>query len=235
MKKLFTYLSVTFEYELIREKRTHMMIQVKPDRSVVVTAPLDTKDEKIDAFLQRKLRWILKHRRHFEKFKPEIPKEYISGEIFRYLGQEYQLLVQGATDKECVFLQGDKLVVSSWRPQSSLYTRKLLDAWYGQEGARVFAEQLQLCAMRFKLPHVPKLAIRSMTSRHGSYSPRTKRVCLNLKLIKLDLALIDYIIIHELCHITCHGHNQDFYDLLESYLPDWKRLERNLRDSALSG
>lgn len=232
MTKQFKYLTISFEYELIREKRGSLIIQVKPDQSVIVTAPLETKDEKINDFIQHKLRWILKHRRHFAKLKPTVPKEYVSGESFRYLGKEYSLLVQDATDRERVFLQDNKLMVYSWRPQSSLYTRKLLDAWYSQEAARVFAEQLRLCAARFNLPSVPNLAIRNMTSRHGSYAPRTRRVCLNLKLIKLDLTLIDYIIIHELCHITCHGHNQDFYDLLESYLPEWKRLEIALRTSS---
>jgi hypothetical protein len=235
MTKQFTYLNISFDYDLVLEKRRTMVIEVKPDQSVIVKAPPDVKDDKIQEFIQHKILWILKHRRRYAKFRPAARREYVDGEIFRYLGKGYQLQVQDARGDERVCVQENRLEVFSRRPQSRLYTRNLLDTWYQKEAARVFAEQLRAGAARFNLPDVPNLAIRRMTSRLGSYSTKTHRVCLSFDLIKVDLQLIDYVVIHELCHITHHAHNNDFYDLLSSYLPEWERLETELERSLLSG
>lgn len=235
MTKQFTYLNISFDYDLLLEKRRTMIIEVKRDQSVIVKAPLHVKEDKIQEFIQHKILWILKHRRHYAKFKAAVPREYADGEVFRYLGRDYELQVQDAEGDERVCMQDNKLTVFSRRPYSRLYTRNLLDAWYKREAARVFTEQLRAGAARFNLPEVPKLAIRKMTSRLGSYSTQTHRVCLSFDLIKVDLKLIDYVVIHELCHITHHAHNRDFYDLLSGYLPEWERLETELEHSLLSG
>ena len=232
--KQFTYLNITFDYDLVLEKRRTMVIEVKPDQSVIVKVPQDVKEDKIKEFILHKIRWILKHRRRYATLKPAVPKEYVSGETFRYLGHNYKLLVQTASVNERICVQDDRLMVFSRRPHSQIYTRKLLKAWYKKEAARIFAEQLNQCAERFKLSKLPALAIRKMTSRLGSYSTRTNRVCLNINLIKVSKTLIDYVVIHELCHITHHSHNRDFYDLLSSYLPEWESLETDLEYALLS-
>ena len=72
-----------------------------------------------------------------------------------------------------------------------------------------------------------------LRSRLGSYSPKTHRICLNLELIKVEKKHIDYVIIHEICHITHLAHNKDFYDLLTRYLPEWKQLETELESYLL--
>ena len=234
MTKTFTHLSVTFDYHLILEKRRTMVIAIKPDLSVIVKAPLHAEEEKIEDFLRHKLRWILKHRRYYAQFKPALPKEYVNGESFRYLGQSYALSVQGVAGSEEVAVQEGLLTVFSRRPHSPLYTAKLLQSWYAQEAAHIFAERLQICAERFVPDNLPALAIRTMKSRLGSYSTRTHRVCLSADLIKVDLKYIDYVIIHELCHITHLSHNKNFYHLLSRCLPEWKQLEAELESSLLS-
>ncbi|MDA3923268.1 MAG: SprT family zinc-dependent metalloprotease [Kiritimatiellae bacterium] len=235
MLKQFTYNNIAFDYHLIQEKRRTMVIEVQPDQAVIVKAPLHIEEGKIQAFLQLKLRWILKNQRRYAHFKPMVPKQYTNGETFRYLGNDYILQVQDVAYNERVNIIGDKLTVFSRRPHSTLYTKKMINTWYEREADRVFEERFKLCAIRFKLSNLPRLTIRRMKSRLGSYSTSTHRVCLTLDLIKVSLAQIDYIIIHELCHITHHGHGKDFYDLLSNYLPEWEKLEAELESSLLQG
>jgi predicted metal-dependent hydrolase len=231
MQKRFTYEQVAFDYDLTLEARKTLAITVHPDQSVRVKAPLHATEEKVNGFLQRKFRWVLKHQRYFARFKPRARKEYISGETFRYLGRNYKLLIRKAEEQERVSLQQGTLTVFSLFPQNRLHTKKLLDAWYAGKARQHFAERLDHCTAQFSLKNRPGLVIRSMTRRWGSYSRKTGRICLNLALIKASRHQIDYVLTHELCHITHTAHDKAFYRLLSSHLPEWKKVKTELEQS----
>jgi hypothetical protein len=235
MIQQFTYEDIVFDYHLILENRRTIAIHVHPDQSVRVKAPLRAKPDKIHSFIQSKIRWVLKHRLYFAKVRTQTSKEYISGESFSYLGQSYKLQVRHTTTEERVMRQAGTLTVYSFLKIHRARTRKLLDQWYAEQARAVFQERLRVCAARFGLEELPTLAIRRMTSRWGSYSSGTYRICLNLELIKAPRKYIDYILIHELCHITHGAHNKAFYKLLSSHLPEWKTLKSQLESSLNPG
>jgi len=208
MLKQFTYEQIAFDYHLTLEKRRTIAIHVYPDQSVTVKAPLRAKEHKIHGFIQSKVRWVLKHQLHFANFRPLPPKAYISGENFRYLGKNYKLRVRHTAKEERVVLQEGTLTVFSFLTAHRARTRMLLDNWYAEQAWEIFQRRLRVCSALFFLKQPPDLAIRRMTSRWGSYSSRTHRICLNLDLIKTSRKHIDYILIHELCHITHGAHNK---------------------------
>lgn len=74
----------------------------------------------------------------------------------------------------------------------------------------------------------PKLSIKVMRSRWGSYSKHTHRIHLNLALIQLEEKLIDYVIVHELCHLIEQNHSSRFYMLMSKFLPNWHELRTEL-------
>lgn len=76
----------------------------------------------------------------------------------------------------------------------------------------------------------PALVLRYMTSRWGSYSRKTHRICLNYSLFKYSPAAIDYVIVHELCHMVYFNHGKDFYGLVRQILPDWKNSAREFKN-----
>jgi predicted metal-dependent hydrolase len=233
-QKRFTYEQIAFDYRLTLETRKTLAIHLFPDQSVHVKAPLHASESKITGFLQRKIRWILKHQRYFAQFKPRIPKEYVSGETFRYLGRNYKLLIRKAEGQERVSLQHGVLTVFSMSPQDRAHTRLLLEAWYLEKARQLFTERLACCLNRFPQLNLPKLGIRRLARRWGSYSRRTHRIGLNLELIKASRPQIDYVLIHELCHTTHRAHDKAFYSLLSSHLPEWKNIKRELECSLLS-
>lgn len=75
---------------------------------------------------------------------------------------------------------------------------------------------------------LPKLSIKVMRSRWGSYSKHTHRIHLNLALIQLEEKLIDYVIVHELCHLIEQNHSSRFYALMSNFLPNWHELRTEL-------
>lgn len=73
-----------------------------------------------------------------------------------------------------------------------------------------------------------KLAFRNMKSRWGSCQPSTGRICLNTRLALYPPACLEYVVVHELCHLIVRGHSKDFYALLDQALPDWRQARSRL-------
>ncbi len=234
MEKRFTYENIAFDYFLILEKRKTIAATVYPNQSVVVKAPQEAQEKRINDFLVRKFRWILKQQRYFSSFKPRTQKQYVSGESFRYLGRTYKMLVRQTNDEPRVSLQHGTLTVYSGAPKNRLITKKLLEDWYAIKVQLVFHERLEACFELFKYDELPSLGIRKLKKRWGSYLHQTNRIILNQDLIQASKAQIDYVIIHELCHVTHNQHNKAFYALQKSKLPNWEKLKTELELRLLS-
>ena len=228
MERTFDYRNVRFAYRLAIQKRKNIGVAVYPDGSVVVKAPRWTPGTHIEDFLRDKAAWVLKQKQTFAQHPPPKPKQYVSGEAFYYRGLRCILQVEGAAGAEGVALEGGRLQVFSEAPANPDRVAGLLSGWYRTEAERVFRERLEHCFGLFDYPVMPALSIRDARSRWGSYSRRTHRVMLNLKLIHRATRLLDYVAVHELCHIRCPGHDRSFYALQESVLPNWRALKKEL-------
>jgi predicted metal-dependent hydrolase len=82
------------------------------------------------------------------------------------------------------------------------------------------------------MPEMPTLTVRKMTRRWGSCT-KSGTVALNIDLIKVPLTFIDYVIVHELCHLKVHNHSPAFYRLLFRSMPDWKQRKERLDSFAI--
>lgn len=74
-----------------------------------------------------------------------------------------------------------------------------------------------------------KLAYRNMKSRWGSCQPATGRICINIRLATYPPECLEYVVVHELCHLLVRGHGPDFYQLMSSVMPDWKQRRAKLK------
>lgn len=74
-----------------------------------------------------------------------------------------------------------------------------------------------------------KIAYRNMKTRWGSCQPSTGRICINVRLALYPPECLEYVVVHELCHLLVRGHGPDFYALMDRYMPDWKRRRARLR------
>ena len=232
-ERRFEYKNVSFDFYLLLENRKTVSATVFPTQALVVKAPLEASDDRIHDFLRRKFRWVLRKQRYFAQFKVHPEKRYVSGETFRYRGRSYKLLIRKSAQPERVSLQHGTMTVFTRLPEKRSRTRALMDAWYREKAQKVFSEQLAACMKLFDCRETPSLMIKRMTRRWGSYAHKTHKVILNQELIKASTRYIDYVIIHELCHMTHKKHNSAFYRLLESNLPQWKKLKTELELSLL--
>ena len=107
--------------------------------------------------------------------------------------------------------------------------KHLLNSWYRQQCLRVFSERIEAWYPRFERYAIqrPRVFIRQMRSQWGSCTESGK-MTLNLKLIQVPRQFIDYVIVHELCHLIEHNHSTAFYALLTRIMPDWKGQREKL-------
>ena len=215
-------------YELYYTDRKTLGIKVYPDTSVKVFAPIDTDLPIIEQHLKAKRKWIEKQQRSFQTYLPKTPpRQYIGGEAFLYLGKQYMLKIEPSTAEEVKLYQG-RLVVKTFNPEAT-HIKKLLQQWYIARATilfnKLFEEQFYLFK-RFGLEK-PILQIKKMEKRWGSCTPQQK-IILNPELIKAPIVCINYVILHELCHLVHHNHSKAFYRLLENFMPDWQKYKQLL-------
>ena len=77
--------------------------------------------------------------------------------------------------------------------------------------------------------HAQKLAYRNMSSRWGSCQPSTGRICINVRLALYPFECLEYVVVHELCHLLVPGHGAEFYELMDRVMPDWKNRRAKLK------
>lgn len=234
-KHIVTYGEREIPVLLRKKPRKKLRIVVKPDLSVSAEAPDRFSEEEIHKAIQSKARWIVKQLDSLEKFHPiPTPHRYVSGETFVYLGRQYRLrVVEG--DAMPAKLRGRFLNVSAPNKNDHATVQKSVDAWYRNRADDVFHRYLGNCMEIAKRHGIeePTLAIREMRTRWGSCSA-SGRVTLNLKLIQAPVHCVEYVIMHELCHLTHHNHSPAFFRLLTRCMPDWEKRKSLLSKVAIA-
>ena len=210
-------------------KRRYLSVSVHPDCSVTASAPVGCPKEEVLTQLGSRRTWIAKQRRYFKTFHP-LPevKRFVSGETHLYLGRQYRLKVGCSRDVE-VKLVGRFLNVSVPEPEEPQSVRTALDAWYRAHAEPIFRERMARCLETTPSLQglVPTLRIRRMPRRWGSCS-RRGTITLSTELIKTPLHCIEYVIMHELCHLRVYDHSQAFFRLLNRCMPDWETRKSQL-------
>ncbi|EKD65070.1 MAG: zinc metalloprotease [uncultured bacterium] len=224
--KTFKYGKYSYEYYLVEQDRKTVALTVQPSLNIILKCPIEYETEKIERFLKRKWLWLEKQVQYFKKYKKKIEKkEYISGESFLYLGRQYKLLVKQSRKEEVKLEKGRILLFTT--KSISVSNKKLLDQWFEERTKKVFESRLKEMMEKFDYDFVPKLMIRKMSKRWGSCLS-SKKIALNPFLIRASKDCIDYIIIHELCHIRYKNHDKNFFKFQESIIPNWKEVKEKL-------
>jgi predicted metal-dependent hydrolase len=225
------YGTTAIEYHLTYAERKTLGISVLPDLTVEVKAPLETEFDAVEARVRQRASWILRQQRELMRYLPRTPeRQYVSGETHRYLGRQYRLKVVEA-EREWVKLSRGYLQVSTASKRDTARVRELLEEWYCRQARRVFHERLDAVYPRVQRLGIayPELVIRRLQARWGSCSPNGT-ITLNLTLIQTPKSCIDYVILHELCHLKENNHSRAFYQLLDYVLPDWESRRTKLNE-----
>lgn len=226
MKEAIQFGSIIIDFRLEYSARKSLGITVTPEMEVLVKAPADTPIEMIKEKIIKRAPWIIKQQSYFLNFLPKTPqRKYISGETHLYLGRQYRLQIQ-IGNEESVKLKGKFIeIVTSEKSKA----KNLLIDWYLQHARtklHLIAEPLIDKFRKYKV-EPSSIVLREMPTRWGSCTPKGK-IILNPELIKAPIGCIEYVIIHELCHLVHHDHTQKFVDLQTKEMKDWEKWKMKL-------
>ena len=218
------------EYTLTYAARKTLAIHVHPDRSVTVKAPAGSDFAAVEGFLRKRAPWILRKQAEFAALPPkQPPRRYVSGESFWHLGRHYRLkVIEG--EREWVKLTRGYLEVTTPNKANTAYVQAQVEVWLRRQAQRHFHERVVALLPRFKPLALaePELAVRAMKSRWGSCTGKGK-IMLNLHLMRAPRPCIDYVVVHELCHLVEHNHGKGFYALMDRVMPEWRKRREELK------
>lgn len=218
------------EFKVIYSKRRTLGISVLPDSSVIVRVPYRTSEKTISRLVQEKSRWIIKHRDNYRsQDHNKLTRSYIDGEKFLFRGIEYVLLIE-KSKKPYVRFNGSTIELGLEKTDDAKAIKKLLYKGYKDEAIVILPMIFSTMIKRHENQAFKPtgLVIRTMKRRWGSCSNRGK-ITLSTELIKLPDLYIEYVIIHELCHLRHHNHGTGYYKLLSELFPEWRSVRKELR------
>jgi predicted metal-dependent hydrolase len=219
------------EFKIIYSRRRTLSISILPDATVIVRAPYRASLKTITNVVQEKADWIIKHLENYRNREhKKLNGNFTNGGKQLFRGREYELQVIESL-KNYVRVNYEMIEIGVADTNDSITIKKLLYTVYKSEAARVFPEMMNeaLNIHSNQMFRPTGLVIRSMKSRWGSCSKKGI-ITLSTELIKLPDIFIQYVIVHELCHLKHHNHGKDYYLLLTELFPEWKRVRKELRN-----
>lgn len=193
-----------------RQKNTY--IRVKEDLNIYVTTNYFTTNDDI-------LKLIENNKTSISRMITRQEKKQQSEKEFTYLGKKYNLVLINSKE---ITLGLETILYNNFES---------LHKWLVKQANSIFLEELNKMYNIFpiNIPY-PSLTIRKMKTRWGVCNTKTKRVTLNLELIKKDLKYLDYVIVHELAHLVYPNHQQEFWSLVGQVIPNYKELRKELNN-----
>ncbi|MEX2684497.1 MAG: M48 family metallopeptidase [Candidatus Sigynarchaeota archaeon] len=226
-----------FEYTITRTSRRTIGITIRTDGSIIVRVPRNVVQRQVDDVLAQKKSWIQKKLESMqarERSRPK-PPGFKEGDVIPYLGQPLRIAIcNGSGKMSRVEATGASLVVCIQQDPSNPIklqelVREAVIEWYKAQARSILPPRVEALKARLRVQPA-RITIKDQRTRWGSCSSKGN-VNLNWRLVLCPLHVLDYVIIHELCHLKIHSHSTTFWKLVASLVPDYKECKQWLDSS----
>ncbi len=212
---------------LVRSRRRSLSIEITTDGQLIARAPMYMSMSKIQKFIDRKSGWINEKLAERQNKNSEITKkDFIDGDLFFYLGSYHKLQIVDM-QREPLLFDGNIFTLKKSKQQNA---ENIFVKWYKNQARTVFQDRAKYYAEKYGF-NFEKVKLSSADKRFGSCSSKGN---LNFvwRLVMAPISVVDYIIVHELCHLKQMNHSKKFWDLVSSILPDYKDQEKWLKQNS---
>ena len=211
-----------------RKNIKHMYLRIlPPNGEVKVSAPLSISDGEIADFIKSKKDWILKKQKYITENNIKPPLKYDNGEKHYIWGEEFTLqLISNKKIKRIVIDKEKSVIYLPIPKRSTIEKRKnILDEFYREEMKNAIPPVLEKCTKI--VGRKPKtVTVRKM--KNWGNCKQDGKITLNLNLAKKDKKCLEYVMIHELCHLIEFDHGNNFKKLMDKFCPNWKKIKKIL-------
>ena len=222
-----------FPVEIIRTDRKKTVSIYLDDSVVRLRVPRTLSEKRIREIIGKRTPWILTKLKAAAEMPIVRAKEFVSGESFPYLERNYRLKVL-VGDKPSVDLKYGYLRATVCKtdrtPQETV--RAMLINWYKEQARIRLNEKTQRFAGIIGV-EPRSVTVKDYKSKWGSCSIRSD-ICYNWRIVQAPHSIVDYVVVHELCHILEHNHSSRFWKHVERYVPDYKDLRNWLKNQQLT-
>ncbi|NLX63362.1 MAG: M48 family metallopeptidase [Clostridiaceae bacterium] len=232
-KYFIEYKNTKIFYTLTRSNRKTIGLKIDKNGEVKVSVPLRLGKKQIEEAIRGKADWIINKIYKVREMNLNIvPRKFVSGEKLLYLGKEYILkVVDRDITRPEVCIQNDTISVyisqSLTKESRKQAVKETLIKWYRQYFSEIVNDRIEKYSL--KLNATPcKVVIKDQKTRWGSCSVKGN-INLNWRLVMAPVDIIDYVVVHELCHLKIMNHSKDFWLLVESVLPCYKEKRKWLK------
>jgi len=230
---ILNYGTTDINYLLHSQERKDIKISIDLVNGVEVFSPQHLEDEKINEMLKKKAPWIITKLKELNQVETiNQRKEFVSGEKLPYLGRQYKLKVhrEAVEQAQFFFYQGKfkAIVPRSWSQDEVQQTlEKKLIQWYRDHGSLKLKERAKYYQELLGVSPT-SLSLRTQHKRWGTCTPNGD-IYINWRIVMAPVKVIDYVLVHELAHLIVPEHNQKFWNLVKSVLPDYEERKEWLR------
>lgn len=218
-------------YTIDRSHRNTLSISVSQSKGVRVKMPIRVSFDRGVEFVESRKEFIIKHLNKIAERDAKSPYiKYTDGDTISYLGASYTIKINIIKDVEGIELTSNNMIINTSHESRA---ELLIKAWYykrAQEIILPMAKEISE-AIKVKLGVTPaSLSVKFVSSYWGICSGRGA-IRFNVELVRMETSLIEYVIIHELCHLVHHDHSKRFYELFKSFMPDYNERRRKMKDN----
>lgn len=212
---------------------TDVVITVDWTSGVSVAAPKDIGEDRVEAALRTKAKWMLRKLAEFREIQmPTVHREFISGEKIPYLGRQYRLKVNmDSQEQVSILYQNGRFIASVPKVANAAWRQEQLHqafrAWYMTHGLSKIEQRVKLFAPRLGV-HVSKIMIKDQQARWGSCT-KNGTVNINWRILMAPMRIVDYVVVHELAHLIHADHSSEFWTVVGSVMPDYHARKEWLR------
>lgn len=233
MELEFEYGSRIITFNLIYRKRKTMSIEVETTGEVTVIAPVGTSTDDIVEKVKSRAGWIVS-KQYESKFinDTKIKREAVSGESYMYLGRNYSLdiRVDENIDNISVKLFQGKFVVNTYIKDEDLI-KKAMENWYREKTLAKVKERVSYYSSYFN-NEVTTVKVKEQKKRWASCTSKNE-LLFNWRCVMAPVFVLDYIVVHEMCHMEYKNHSKDFWNRVYAVMPDYEVRKLWLRNNGI--
>ena len=212
------------EYTVTKKKIKNFIIRIYPDLRIAVSVPLYASNKDIENFIQSKKEWIETTLNKIEMAKEN--KNNLKENTIKILGKDVEKKII-ESDLERIRLTDTSVYIYSKNIDNARIDKKLFE-WKFEELKNILEEYLGKYTKLLNT-NINYYQIKKISSAWGIYHKKENYITFNFDLIEKDIKCIEYVVLHELCHIFYMNHQKDFWTLVEKYMPDYKIRRKNLK------
>jgi predicted metal-dependent hydrolase len=226
------YGTTTIPYHIIKTGRvkTSEVIVDANTTTITVRTPLEKNKHEIQRMVLDKASWILEKQREFRKNTSQLIKPtFKENSTLPYLGKNYPLVIikkknknKKQSENELQLTNGEFVAtIKSSSKNSKSLIKSLYESWLSHNAQIALKEKVERCSKKTGI-EVERINIKNLRKRWGSLTKDKKTINLNVNLLKAHDDVIDYIILHELCHMKINDHSHHYWDFVRKYMPSYQ-------------